>query len=141
MKPLRLIDVQIDVPPYPRLAFIRSGSKMWVGNSRGATMLKTFYEQLGWLIPGKDRSEPIEGELYVRIAVWKWGPGDIDNLQKSVLDALTRNRVWQDDRQVKVLDGVLLPAGAGDQVGRLVIEIYPKQAATAWWHEYEGAVA
>lgn len=119
------IDMPIDVVPYPRVTVHLPRSRRgpsWTNNPDALAKLNAFYEEFGWRLAGTGAVHArIEGPLSVRIWIWKKSSrGDIDNLAKSVLDALTRYGVWLDDSQVKSLHVVDVERGA---VPRLIVEI------------------
>ncbi|MEO7397281.1 MAG: hypothetical protein ABIW84_01825, partial [Ilumatobacteraceae bacterium] len=85
------IDVDVNVPPYPRLGFkMLPGRRAFVNDPRGLAKLNEFYREIHYLLPRAARKK-LEGPLQVRLWIWKTGRADLDNLVKSVLDAFTRS--------------------------------------------------
>lgn len=68
---------------------------------------RAWEEQVGWAykqVGGPCHAGQVEVTLFFRASTW---PGDLDNLQKSVLDGL-QGLAWADDRQVRVLHAALV---------------------------------
>lgn len=119
------IDLPIEVFPYPRVTVHLPRSRRgpsWTNNPDALAKLNAFYDEFGWRLAGTGLVHArIEGPLSVRIWIWKKSRrGDIDNLAKSVLDALTRYGVWLDDSQVKSLHVEDVKRGTAP---RLVVDI------------------
>lgn len=101
-----LIDLEIEVPPYPRVTVHlprHRGQPAWASDADALRRLTAFYDHFGWLLKAA-RVRPLDfpGPYSVTLRIWKKSKaGDLDNLLKSVFDALTKNRIWRDDSDVK----------------------------------------
>ncbi|SMB97818.1 crossover junction endodeoxyribonuclease RusA [Thermanaeromonas toyohensis ToBE] len=62
----------------------------------------------------KHRIKKQDGELAVIVTFYTNGPGDVDNLLKSLLDGLN-GVAWEDDRQVKAVVGIKLECKKGEE--------------------------
>lgn len=68
----------------------------------------------------KYRIKRQEGELAVVATFYTNGPGDVDNLLKSLLDGLN-GVAWEDDRQVRAVTGIKLECKRGEERTEVVI--------------------
>lgn len=68
----------------------------------------------------KQRIKKQEGALAVIATFYTNGPGDVDNLLKSLLDGLN-GVAWEDDRQVKAVVGIKLECKKGEERTEVMI--------------------
>jgi Holliday junction resolvase RusA-like endonuclease len=117
----------IFVPGVPRT----KGSLELRNRSTGALAGDRFEKQWAAMVTRKALDAwaggaPLEGPIAVRllfamptesVIVNGPGAGDLDKLERSILDAITKAKVWRDDVQVTSLSSRKVAAGAG--VGRM----------------------
>lgn len=72
------------------------------------------YERAVRLYALKHRLKKQQGDVAVVAIFHTTGPGDLDNLLKSLLDGLN-GQAWEDDRQVKALLALKLPCASGQE--------------------------
>lgn len=93
------LDIQIDAVPQGRPRFYR-------GRTYDPPTSRQFKKDLALLVNSLDNSAFFTGELKLKIDIYRDKKnvtsrryGDIDNLAKAIMDALT-GVLWQDDSQI-----------------------------------------
>ena len=97
-----------------RLPWPPSVNKIWRVRRSGSYLserARGYRQQAGFAVmlarqAGRLPKVPMEGDVAVRLVFCPPDkrPRDLDNLPKSVFDALTHSGVWQDDRQVRLIE-------------------------------------
>lgn len=104
-----------------------------IGKFASAYMPKNYKDHTNELVEqlqALDLGEPSDGPLSVNLVVFVTKPRtskllypkpDIDNYEKTILDAITKaGNVWEDDRQVVELNSLKLFAPEGQPAGYLL---------------------
>lgn len=81
-----------------------------------------YKQHVAWIAKGKMKSPPVNDDVGVKLTHYIHGNrADIDNLFKSVTDALNKV-VYNDDRQVKRMESKIIKCGKEEE--RTEVEIY-----------------